>query len=107
LCVLLTNINSGTGIREWKKAPEQPAPRVSYLSTLSCANFIVAIQSVPAFKTADGLARSIADLNMDGPTIAKMCDADQKAFFVGLCGLTEMHSIVLIAKIKSWHEQLV
>jgi hypothetical protein len=67
---------------------------------------ILAIQSVPAFKTADGLARCIAELNLDGPTIAKMCDADLKAFFVGSSGLTEMHSIVLIAKIRSWHEQL-
>lgn len=59
---------------------------------------------MPAFKTADGLARCIADLNLDGRSIAKMCDADLKAFFLG-CGLTEMHSIILIAKIRSWHEQ--
>jgi hypothetical protein len=80
-------------------------PRVSYLSTLNSAKLILAIQSVPAFKTENGLARCIADLNLDGPNIAKMCDADLKALFVGLCGLTEMYSIVLIAKIRSWHEQ--
>jgi hypothetical protein len=97
-----------TGIREWKKPPEIQAPKITYLSSLNTAQLIMAIQSIgPIFKEYAALSRCIADLGLDGNTLSNMSDTDMKSLLITACELSELHAIILIARLKSWQQQLI
>jgi hypothetical protein len=92
-------------VKEWKKPAEIAPPKSSALLRMNSLQLYENIKDIGAyFGTYCELKCNILGAGLDGPTIARMTDADIKEFLISDCQLKAVHATILIAKLASWRD---